>query len=96
MPLGSEAVHCRRSTTHCPLAVRQYIAKVALPAVPPPRGSALQELHYPLPQALRHCIVGLSLPPSNEAVYCRSCTAHYPHEVWQCMVGVALPAAPRR
>ena len=31
LPEGSEAVHCRNSTAHCPQAVRQCIAGVALP-----------------------------------------------------------------
>ena len=34
LPPGSGAVHCRRSTAHCPQAVRQCIAGVALPAPP--------------------------------------------------------------
>ena len=29
-----------------------------------------------------------------EAVHCRSCTAHCPRAVWQCIAGVPPPAAP--
>ena len=31
LPPGSEALYCRVSTAHCPQAVRQCIAGVALP-----------------------------------------------------------------
>ena len=31
LPPGSEVVHCRSCTTHCPQAVGQCIAGVALP-----------------------------------------------------------------
>ena len=31
LPPGSEVVHCRSCTTHCPQAVRQCIAGVPLP-----------------------------------------------------------------
>ena len=81
LPPGSEAVHCRRSTAHCPRAVRQCIARVALPAAPRQWGSALQEFHCPV-------------PPGSEAVRCRSSTAHCPQAVRQCIAGVALPTAP--
>ena len=56
-------MHCRSSTAHCPGAVRQCIAGVALPTAPRQWGSALQELHCPLPHG-------------SEAVHCRSCTAY--------------------
>ena len=48
LPPGSEAVFNSSSTTHCPWAVRQSIARVALPTAPRQWGSALQELHCPL------------------------------------------------
>ena len=34
LPPGSEAVHCKSSTAHCPQLVRQCIAGVALSAAP--------------------------------------------------------------
>ena len=34
LPIGSEAVHWRSCTTHCPQSVRQYIAGVSLPTAP--------------------------------------------------------------
>ena len=34
LPPGSEAAHCKSSTAHCPQAVRQCIAEVALPTAP--------------------------------------------------------------
>ena len=83
LPPSSGAVRCRSSTAHCPQAVRQCIARVALPAAPRQWGSALQELEL-------HC----PLPPGSEAVHCRSCTAHCPQAVRQCIAGVALPTAP--
>ena len=121
LPTGSEAVHHRSSIAHCPKAVRQCIARVALP-------SALQEFHCPLPQAVRQCIAGVALPSAlqelhclvhcmsctahsprqccsalqelqcplpagSEAVHCRSCIAHCPQAVWQCIAGVALPSS---
>ena len=43
-------MHCRSCTVHCPWAVRQCIAGVALPAAPRQCGSALQELHCQLPE----------------------------------------------
>ena len=36
------------------------------------------------------------LPPGSEAVYCRSCTSHYPPAVRQCVAGLALPGTPVR
>ena len=44
-------------------------------------GSALQEVHCPL-------------PPGSEAVYGRSCTAHCPQAVRWCIANGALPTAP--
>ena len=44
---------------------QQCIAGIALPTAPGQCGSALQELHCPL-------------PPGSVAVHCRSCTAHCP------------------
>ena len=82
MPLSSEAVHNRRSTAHCPRAVRQCIAGVPLPTAPRRFGSALRDLHCPL-------------PPGNEAMYCRSPTAHCTQAVRQCMAGIALPHCPQ-
>ena len=66
-----------------PQAVRQCIAGVALPTAPRQWGSALQELHCPL-------------PPGSGAVHCRSYAAHYPQAGGQCIAGVALPTAPRQ
>ena len=45
LPSGSEAVYCRSSTAHCPEAVRQYVAGVALPIAPRQWGSVSQEFH---------------------------------------------------
>ena len=59
LPPGSEAVHCRSHTVHCPQAVRQCIAGVAMPTAPGQCGSVLQEVHCPLPQG-------------SEAVHCGS------------------------
>ena len=83
MPPGSEAVHCRSCTVHCPQAVRQCIAGVALPTAPGQCGGALQEFHSPL-------------PPGSEAVHCTSCTAHCSQAVRQCVAGVPLPTALRQ
>ena len=74
------AVSC---TAHCPQAVGQCIAGVALSTAPRQWGSALQELHCPLPL-------------DSAAVYCRSCTVHCPQAVGQCIAGVALSTAPRQ
>ena len=79
--LPSEAVHCGSSTAHCPRAVRQCIAGVALPTAPRQWGRALQEFQCPL-------------PPGSEAVHCRSGTAYCPRVVRRCIAGVALPTAP--
>ena len=49
VPPASEAVHCRSSTAYCPRALRQCIARVALPTAPRQRSIALQEFHCPLP-----------------------------------------------
>ena len=68
LPPGSGAVHCRSWTAHCPKAVRQCVAGVALPTAPRQSGSALQEFDCPLPQG-------------SEAVHCRSCTVHCPQVV---------------
>ena len=54
-----------------------------MPTAPGQWGSALQELQCPL-------------PPGSEAVHCRSCTAHCPQAVRQCIEGVALSTAPRQ
>ena len=59
------------------------IAGIPLPTAPRRCGSALQELHRPL-------------PPGSVAVHNRSSTAHCPQAVRQCIVGVALPTAPRQ
>ena len=54
-----EAERCRSSAAPVPQSVRQIVAGVALPTAPRRCGSALQELHCPL-------------PPGSEAVCCRS------------------------
>ena len=61
-PPGREKVYRRRSTPHCPRAVRQCIAGVALPTAHWQRGSVLQEVHGPLPQAVRQRNAGVTLP----------------------------------
>ena len=81
LPPGSAAVYCRRSTAHCPQAVRRCIEGGPLPTAPRQWGSVLQELHCPL-------------PPGSEAVHCRNCTAHCPQAVRQCIAGGPLPTAP--
>ena len=58
-------MYCRRSTAHCPQAVRRCIEGGPLPTAPRQWGSVLQELHCPL-------------PPGSGAVHCRSSTAHCP------------------
>ena len=50
---------------------------------PSPAVATLQEFHCPL-------------PPGSVAVHCRSCTAHCPQAVRQCIAGVPLPTAPRQ
>ena len=54
-----------------------------MPSAPRQWGSALQELHCPL-------------PASGEAVRCKSSTAHCPQALWQCIAGVAPPTASRQ
>ena len=54
----SLAVHSRSSTAHCPQAVRQCIAGVALPTASRQCGSALQEFHCPLPSAYKCSAAG--------------------------------------
>ena len=56
-PPSGVAVHCKNCTAHFPQAVRQCVARIALPTAPGRCGSALQELHVPL-------------PPGSQAVYC--------------------------
>ena len=107
-PPGSEAVRCKNSTAHCPRALRQCIAGVPLPTAPRQCASALQELpslgsdhllsRTPRPpswwaHALHefHC----PPPPGNVAVHCRSCTTYCTQALRQCVVGVALPTAPK-
>ena len=36
------------------------------------------------------------MPPSSVALHCKSCTAHCPRAMWQCVAGFPLPAAPRQ
>ena len=69
----------------------------ALPTAPRQWGSALQELHCPLPPGTEavHCSeLHCPLPPGSEAVRCRNCTVPCPQAVRQCVAGVALPTAP--
>ena len=68
LPPGSEAVYCRRSTAHCPQAVRQCVVGGPLPTALRQWGSVLQEVHCPLPRG-------------SEAVYCRRSTANCPQAV---------------
>ena len=81
LPEGSEAVHCRSCNAHCPQAVRQCMAGVALPTAPRQWGRALQELHCPL-------------PPGSEIGHCRSCAAPCPQALGQSIAGIPLPTAP--
>ena len=37
--------------------------------------------------------VPLYIAPGNVSVHAKSCTAHCPQVVWQCIVGVPLPMA---
>ena len=67
LPPGSEAVYCRRSTAHCPQAVRQCIAGDPLPPAPGHWGGVLQELRCPR-------------PPGRGAVRRRGSTAHCPRQ----------------
>ena len=69
---------------HCPppQAVRQCIARIALPTAPRQCGSALRQLHCPLPLG-------------RETMRCRSSTAHCLQAVRQCIAGVPLLTAPR-
>ena len=65
-------------------------------------GSALQELHCPLPlssvavhdrASTAHCpqaVRQTPCPPGSVAVHCRNSTAHCPRAVWQCIAGVPL------
>ena len=58
------------------------MAGVALSTAPRQWGSALQELHCPL-------------PPGSEVVQWPSSTAHCPQAVGRCIAGVPLPTAPQ-
>ena len=70
-----------------------------MPTTPRRRGSALQELHCPLPSGgeavhCRSCTA--HSPQGNEAVHCRSSAANCPQAVRPCIVEVAPPTAPRQ
>ena len=70
-----------------------------MPIAPRQWGSALQELHCPLPPGSEtvHCSeLHCPLPPGSEAVHYGSCTAHCPQAVGQCIAGVALSTPPRQ
>ena len=67
--LGSDRLLGR--TPHPPRLVGPRIAGVPLPTAWGRCGSALQELHCPLPPGSEY----------HEVVYCRSCTAHCPQAV---------------
>ena len=82
LPPGSEAVHCRSCTAHCPQAPRQCIAEGPLPTAPRHWGSLLQEFICPL-------------PPGSGAAHCRRSTAPCPQAVEQRIAKVPLPTAPR-
>ena len=99
LPEGSEAVHCRNCTAHCPQAVRQYMAGVVLPTAPRQWCRALQELHCPLPPGseIGHCrSCAAPCPQGSGAEHCRNSTGHCPRAVRQCIAGVPLPTAPRQ
>ena len=74
-------MHCRSCTADCPQAMRPCIAGVALPTAPRQWGSALKEVHCPL-------------PPGSEAVCCERSTAHCSQAVEHCIEGGPLPTAP--
>ena len=80
---GSMAVHCTKSTAHCPQAVRQCIARSPLPTAPRQYRSALHEVHCPL-------------PPGSMAVHCRNSTACCPRPVRECTAAIPLPTAPKQ
>ena len=80
LPQGCEAVSSKRSTAHCPRAVRQCTEGVPLPTAP--RRDNLREEF--------RCL----LPPGSAAVCRGSSTAHSPTAVRQCAVGTPLPTAP--
>ena len=46
MPQGSEAVHDRIATAHCPKALRQCIAPATIPNAFKPCGTMLQEFRF--------------------------------------------------
>ena len=95
---GSEAVHCRSCTAHCPQAVGRCIAEGPLPAAPRQWGSLLQELICPLPLGSEAVHFRRSTAPCQQgsgAAHCKSPTAHCPQAVRQCVAGGPLPTAPR-
>ena len=100
LPPGKEAVYCRSPTahctqavrqcmagialSHCPQAVRQCVAIVPLPTAPKQCGSALQELHCPLPPGTKagYCRICTAPCPGSAAVHCRNSNVHRPQAVW--------------
>ena len=79
-----------------PKPVGPRIAGIPLPTAPRRCGSALHELHCPLPrrnEAVHLQELHCPLPPGSEAVRCRSSTAHCPQTMWLCKAGAPLPAA---
>ena len=71
---------------------------LALPTAPRQLGSALQEWHYRLTPGADtvHERVHCPVPPVTVAVHDRSCTAHCPGTMRQCIAGLALPTVPRQ
>ena len=80
MPPGTEAVRCTSCPTHCPQAVRQCVARVALPTAPMQCGTGLQEFRSLGSDRLggpAHCRGSTTTPPlGGVVVHCRSSSAH--------------------
>ena len=67
----------RHSTARCPQPVWQCIAGVPMPSATGQRGSALQELHWPLPQGNEEmqCRTSTTPSPGSEAMHCKRSNA---------------------
>ena len=87
MPPGHLAMHCRSCTSHCPFALRQRVARVALP-------TTLRELQCPLPvgsvavrcrssttrcpQAMWQCTARVALPAAPRCCGSSLQELHFP------------------
>ena len=98
----------RRTAPPCTALPRTAPPRTA-PHRPAPHGPALHHPAPPRPAPPRrvpprrathrtapHPHRGDALTPGNVALHCRSCTAHCPQAVRQCIAGVAAPTAPRQ